>query len=167
VHARLGIAAENSGRLVTQVRNRAAKLAEELRRELILGDGPPGTGCPVIASVTGADLVVVVTEPTVSGVHDMERVLRLAAHFRIPAAIVINKADLNADQAQRIEEIAQVHGSRVIGRIPFDRAVNDALMAGKTPVEHGNGPASQAVREVWRVLREHLSGIHMAERRTS
>ncbi len=157
VHARLGIAEENSGRLVTQVRNRAAELATELRQALILGDGPPGTGCPVIASVSGTDLVVIVTEPTVSGVHDMERVLRLTRHFGVPAVVVINKADLNPDQARRIEAIAATHGSRVIGRIPFDRRVNDALMAGKILVEHGTGPAEAAVREVWRRLQEVLS----------
>jgi len=156
VHARLGIAEENSGRLVTQVRSRAQQLAAELKRELILGDGPPGTGCPVIASVSGTDLVVIVTEPTVSGVHDMERVMKLSAHFGVPAVVVINKADLNHDQASRIEEIAARYGSRVVGRIPFDREVNDALMAGKTVVEYGDGAASQAIRAVWEQLRAAL-----------
>jgi MinD superfamily P-loop ATPase len=156
-HARLGIAEENSGRLVTRVRNRAGDLAGELKQELILGDGPPGTGCPVIASVSGTDLVVVVTEPTVSGVHDMERVMKLAAHFRVPAVVVINKADLNEEQAQRIERIAREHGSSVIGRIPFDRAVNDALMAGKTVIEYGKGTVVQAIREVWDRLQETLT----------
>ncbi len=157
IHAALGIAEENSGRLVAQVRTRAAQIAEELKRGLIIGDGPPGTGCPVIASVSGTDLVVIVTEPTVSGVHDMERVMKLAAHFCVPAAVVINKADLNEAQAQRIEVIAQAHRSRVIGRIPFDRAVNDALMAGKTVIDYQQtGPAAQAIREIWRRIREVL-----------
>ncbi|MGI6495090.1 MAG: P-loop NTPase [Kiritimatiellia bacterium] len=155
-HARLGIAEENSGRLVARVRERAAELADELHLPLILGDGPPGTGCPVIASVTGTDLVVIVTEPTVSGVHDMERVLKLTRHFGVPAVIVINKADLNAGQAQRIETIASQAGSRVIGRIPFDKEVNDALMAGKTVIEFGNGKASQAIREIWRQIQATL-----------
>jgi MinD superfamily P-loop ATPase len=157
-HARLGIAEENSGRLVTQVRNRAGQLADELKKELILGDGPPGTGCPVIASVSGTDMVVIVTEPTVSGVHDMERVMKLAAHFGVPAVVVINKADLNSEQARRIEDIAKAHGSRVIGRIPFDRVVNDALMAGKTVIEYGNGNAEEAIRAVWKELQETLAG---------
>lgn len=152
VHARLGIAEENSGKLVSQVRNRAAQLVGELKQETILGDGPPGTGCPVIASVSGTDLVVIVTEPTVSGVHDMERVMQLASHFGVPTAIVINKADLNARQAGRIEAIARNHGSRVIGRIPFDRTVNDALMAGKTVIEYGDSDAARAVREVWQEI---------------
>ena len=156
VHAKLGIAQENSGRLVTQVRNRAAELARDLKAEHILGDGPPGTGCPVIASVSGADLVVIVTEPTVSGVHDMERVLRLAAHFGIPARIVINKADLNSEQAREIARIAAAGGARVIAQIPFDPSVNDALMAGKTVVEYGSGPATQAMHQVWQALKREL-----------
>jgi MinD superfamily P-loop ATPase len=156
VHARLGIAEENSGRLVTQVRNRAAQLAKELKQELILGDGPPGTGCPVIASVSGTDLVMIVTEPTVSGVHDMERVIKLSAHFGVPTVVVINKADLNTEQAARIEDIANAHGSRVIGRIPFDRVVNDALMAGKTVIEYGEGKATEAMRAIWAALQSAL-----------
>ena len=156
VHARLGIAEENSGRLVSQVRTRAAQLAEELHQERILGDGPPGTGCPVIASVSGTDLVVIVTEPTVSGVHDMERVMKLAAHFNVQAVVVINKADLNSEQARRIEEIAAAHGSRVIGRIPFDRGVNDALMAGKTVIAFGESAAATAIRDVWKNLQKAL-----------
>ena len=150
IHARLGIAEENSGRLVTQVRNRAAQLTDELCLERILGDGPPGTGCPVIASVSGTDLALIVTEPTVSGVHDMERVLQLAAHFRVPALIIINKADLNAEQTERIVRIAEKHKSRVIGRIPFDRSVNDALMAGKTVIDYGASTAAEAIRDIWK-----------------
>jgi MinD superfamily P-loop ATPase len=155
-HARLGIAEENSGRLVTQVRNVAAKLARELKKTAILGDGPPGTGCPVIASVSGADRVLIVTEPTVSGVHDMERVLLLTAHFGIPAQIVINKADLNTDQAARIETIAQEMGAEVIARVPFDRNVHDALMAGKTVVEHGKGPARDAMIQLAEKLKKQF-----------
>lgn len=155
-HARLGIAEENSGRLVTQVRNRAAELARDLKMGLILGDGPPGTGCPVIASVSGTDLVVIVTEPTVSGVHDMGRVMKLAEHFGVPTVVVINKADLNTEQAQHIENIAQAHGSQVIGRIPFDRVVNDSLMAGKTVIEYGKGNAEEAIRQIWAKLQTEL-----------
>ena len=156
VHARLGIAEENSGRLVTQVRNRAGELAAELRAERILGDGPPGTGCPVIASVSGCDLVLIVTEPTVSGVHDMARVLKLAAHFGVPALVIINKADINTVQAARIDEIAEQQNSRVIARIPFDRAINDALMAGKTVIHHGESTAADAIREAWKEVRSTL-----------
>jgi len=153
VHARLGIAEENSGRLVAQVRSRAAEVAREVGADFILGDGPPGTGCPVIASVSGTDLVMIVTEPTVSGVHDMERVLKLAAHFRVRAVVVINKADINPEQAQRIELIAREHQAQVIGRIPFDRTVNDSLMAGQTVVQFREGPAGAAIRALWEELR--------------
>jgi MinD superfamily P-loop ATPase len=156
-HARLGIAEENSGRLVTQVRNRAAALAEELGLDGILGDGPPGTGCPVIASVSGSDLVAVVTEPTVSGVHDMERVLDLAEHFGVPTVVIINKSDLNEEQADRIERMSVARNSRVIGRIPFDEAVNDSLMRGKRIIDYDpSSPAARAIREAWRVLRSAL-----------
>ncbi len=157
VHARLGIAEENSGRLVAQVRQQAQDLATSLHHGLILGDGPPGTGCPVIASVSGTDLVVIVTEPTVSGVHDLVRVMQLAGHFGVPTAIVINKADLNSDQARRIEEIALARGSRVVGRIPFDRTVNDALMASKSVIEYGPSLAATAIREAWQILQDILA----------
>ena len=157
VHARLGIAEENSGRLVTQVRNKAMQLADELRLEKILGDGPPGTGCPVIASLSGTDMALIVTEPTVSGAHDMERVLKLAAHFRVQAFVVINKSDLNAEQAGRIAQIAEQYKSRVIGLIPFDLNVNDALMAGKTVIEYGKGIAADAIRNIWEEVRKALN----------
>ena len=156
VHARLGIAEENSGKLVTQVRKRASELAREQGYDKILSDGPPGTGCPVIASVSGVDLVLIVTEPTVSGVHDMERVLKLSAHFGVPSLVIINKADLNAEQARKISRMAEEAGSRVIGEIPFDHNVHEALMNGKTIIEHGKGPALEAVRAVWDALRESL-----------
>lgn len=155
-HARLGIAEENSGRLVTQVRNRAAGLARELGLDRILGDGPPGTGCPVIASVSGTDLVVIVTEPTVSGVHDMERVLELAAHFGVPAVVIVNKSDINSNQAKRIADIVVTRNSSVIGFVPFDSAVHDALMAGETVIAYGESPAAQAIRSAWTVVCEVL-----------
>lgn len=158
VHARLGVAEENSGRLVTQVRNRAGDLAAELLAERILGDGPPGTGCPVIASVSGADLVVIVTEPTVSGVHDMERVLELASHFGVPTLVITNKADLNTEQAARIVEIAEQRNSRVVAHIPFDRVVNDALMAGKTVVQYAESAAAEAIRNAWVEVQAVLHG---------
>lgn len=156
VHARLGIAEENSGRLVAQVRNRAGELAAELGAARIIGDGPPGTGCPVIAAVTGSDLVLIVTEPTVSGVHDMERVLDLSKHFGVPALVIINKADLNQEQVARIEEIAKKKGSHVVARIPFDRAVNSALMAGKTVVRYGESAAADAIKDAWVKVKEVL-----------
>ncbi|MBN2412922.1 P-loop NTPase [candidate division KSB1 bacterium] len=156
VHARLGIAEENSGKLVTTVRNHAAKLARNLKLKNILADGPPGTGCPVIASVTGTDLVLIITEPTVSGVHDLERVLKLTNHFSVPAYVIINKSDLNEKQALRIETMAKEYNSQVVARIPFDRFVNEALMAGKTVIEYGKGPAFEAIKSSWDILKKNL-----------
>ncbi|MDD4537952.1 MAG: P-loop NTPase [Lentisphaeria bacterium] len=156
-HARLGIAEENSGRLVTQVRTCANGLADDLRHDLILGDGPPGTGCPVIAAVTGTDLVLIVTEPTVSGVHDLSRVLGLTKYFGVPATIMINKSDLNAEQARRIEVLAEEHHAPVIAKIPFDRTVNDALMAGKIVVDYAQCPAGDAIKDGWEKLQAILA----------
>jgi len=149
VHAELGIGEENSGKLVSDVRNSAARLTDKLKLEHILGDGPPGTGCPVIATVTGTDLILAVTEPTVSGVHDLERVLRLINHFKVKSAIIINKADLNPDMTKKIHELAESVNSKVLADIPFDRNVHDALMAGKTIIEHGKGDAYEIIKNLW------------------
>ena len=156
VHADLGIGQENSGKLVSCVRQQAARLAREMKLERILADGPPGTSCPVIASITDADLVLIVTEPTVSGVHDLSRVLDLSKHFGIPAAVIINKADLNKEQAQRIWQMAQQANAMLLGEIPFDRTVHDALMHGKTVLEYDDTcPAAVAIRTIWKRLQAH------------
>ncbi len=152
VHARLGIAEENSGKLVSAVRTNAAKLAEAEDRNLIIGDGPPGTGCPVIASVTGIDTALVITEPTVSGIHDMTRILKLIKHFNVDAMVIVNKADLNLEMVSKIKETAKEYGADVIAEIPFDRAVNDALIAGKTIIEFGKGAACHEIQKVWERL---------------
>ncbi|MFC1851530.1 P-loop NTPase [candidate division CSSED10-310 bacterium] len=156
-HARLGIGQENSGRLVAQVRHIAESLAIKWQKKYILGDGPPGTGCPVIASVSGTDLVLIVTEPTVSGVHDMIRVLELANHFHIPTKIIVNKADLNLEKSRQIEIMAKRMGSKVIAHIPFDRNVIDALKAGKTLIEYGKGPAFEEMKNLWDTIVKHLN----------
>jgi len=158
VHARLGIAEENSGKLVSQVRQHAARIATELQYPLIIADGPPGTSCPVIASITNASRVLIVTEPTVSGVHDLERVLKLCQHFGVPISVVINKADLNPEQAQCIHQMAERAHSRVIGEIPFDRNIHDALMEGKTVLEYGKGPAVDVLKQIWVKLNRELKG---------
>ena len=157
VHARLGIAEENSGRLVTLVRQEAKKLAEEGGLELILTDGPPGVGCPVIASMGGASAVLIVTEPTLSGKHDMIRVAQLAEHFRVPAMISVNKFDLNPDEAGAIEQVAGDHGVKVLERIPFDPVFTKAMVQGQTIFEYdGDCDAGRAVRAVWKGVREAL-----------
>lgn len=151
VHARLGVAAENSGKLVSTVRQEARRIAEEQNRPLVVIDGPPGIGCPVIASVTGATLVLVVTEPTVSGEHDLERVLSLARHFDIPTAVCVNKWDLNAVMTERIEEKARRAGARNVGRIRYDRAVTAAQIEARAVVET-DAPCAADVRGIWEQL---------------
>ncbi len=156
VHARLGIAEENSGKLVTMVRQEAKKLAEEKELSLILTDGLPGVGCPVIASIGGASAVLIVTEPTVSGRHDMERVAQLAAHFNVPAMMCVNKFDLNPEQTNGIEEFAKGENIHVLGRIPFDPVFIKSMVQGQTIFEYdGDSQTSQTVASVW----EHVHNI--------
>jgi MinD superfamily P-loop ATPase len=152
VHARLGVAAENSGKLVSMVRREARRIAEEENRSLIIVDSPPGIGCPVIASATGASLALVVTEPTVSGEHDLECVLSLARHFGMPAAVCVNKWDLNTEMTEQIENNARQAGARVAGRIRYDRAVTLAQMQARAVVELDACPAAADIRGLWESL---------------
>ena len=150
VHARLGIAEENSGKLVTLVRMEAKKLAEKKDLDLIITDGPPGVGCPVIASIGGATAVLIVTEPTVSGRHDMERVVQLATHFNVPAMMCVNKFDLNPEQTLGLEEYARENNVSVLGSIPFDPIFTKSMVQGKTIFEYdGDSKTGQAVKLVW------------------
>ncbi len=152
VHARLGIAAENSGRLVSLVRREARRRAELSGAELLLADGPPGIGCPVIAALAGADLAVLVTEPTVSGEHDLGRLLALAAHFQIPAAVCVNKWDINVEVAERIERASRARGGHVVGRIGYDAAIVRAQLEGRTAVE-AETPSAAEIAAVWARVR--------------
>ena len=157
VHARLGIAEENSGKLVTLVRGEARKLAEKRRVPLILTDGPPGVGCPVIASIGGASAVLIVTEPTVSGKHDMERVAQLAAHFKIPAMVCVNKFDLNPDITREIEKYADEKNIDCLGRIPFDQLFTRAMIQAQTLFEYdGQSTSGFAIREIWQRLSKKI-----------
>ncbi|MCD4708073.1 MAG: ATP-binding protein [Candidatus Sabulitectum sp.] len=149
VHARLGIAQENSGKLVSTVRREAAAKAEELKKDLIIVDGPPGIGCPVIASITGASLLVVVTEPTISGKHDMKRVLELAKHFSVPALVIVNKWDINPGMTAEIEKETLLGDAYPIGRIPYDRAFTAAQINGRTLVEETTGTAVENITTIW------------------
>lgn len=149
VHARMMAGAENSGKLVSLVRQEARKLADKQQCDLLLVDGPPGIGCPVIASITGADAVLIVTEPTLSGEHDLVRVLELAQHFKIPTMICINKWDINYEMTEQIEEKATSLGAIPVGRIPYDSAVTAAQVNGRTLIEESDLEAAQAVRQVW------------------
>jgi MinD superfamily P-loop ATPase len=152
VHARLIPGGENSGKLVSKVREVARTLAEERKADLVVVDGPPGVGCAVIASVSGASLVLVVTEPTLSGAHDMARVLELTRHFNIPTAVCVNKWDLNADMADRIESEARKSGAAIAGRVRYDRAVTAAQLRGLAVVETDAGPVGEDIRAVWEAL---------------
>jgi MinD superfamily P-loop ATPase len=155
VHARLGIAEDNSGKLVTLTRKHANELARKMNLNLILTDGPPGLACPVIASITGATGVLIVTEPTLSGHHDMDRVVDLVNHFQIPAFACINKYDLNVEMAETIEAYAQDKGVPVIGRIPFDPLFTKAMVEKQTIIEYdGNSSAAHAVKEIWERLKK-------------
>ncbi|MEA1935210.1 MAG: ATP-binding protein [Thermodesulfobacteriota bacterium] len=150
VHARLGMAEGNSGKLVTIVRNKAREIAEKENLDFIIVDGSPGIGCPVIASIAGADLVLVVTEPTLSGQHDLLRASELAAHFRIPTVICINKWDLNPDIAKQIEAEAKERGIKDVGRIRYDTAITKAQIMRTSVVEYTGGAVSEDIKQVWR-----------------
>jgi MinD superfamily P-loop ATPase len=159
VHAKLGIAADNSGKLVTQIRQAAAEVAVKQQIDLVLCDGSPGIGCPVIASLTGASLALFVVEPTVSGIHDFRRVAQLASRLDVPGLLAVNKADLNDETAIELEAMAMQHGIVPVGRIPYDREVTRAQIARKTVVEASDGPAAQAIRAVWSEVQRRLSSV--------
>jgi MinD superfamily P-loop ATPase len=163
VHASLLPGEENSGKLVALVRNQAKVLARQRQSRLILVDGAPGVGCPVISSVTGADHVVIVTEPTLSGLHDMKRALKLVRGFRIPASVVVNKADINDDVTGRIEREAEDNGASVLGRIPYDDQVIKAMVQRRSVIEQVDGPASASIRKIWeRLAANELSQVRCA-----
>jgi len=158
VHARLGIAEENSGKLVTFVRQESKRLADKKDLDLILTDGPPGVGCPVIASIGGASAVLIVAEPTLSGIHDMERVVQLANHFNVPAMLCVNKFDLNYDLTLDIEHFAKDEGMSCLGRIPFDPIFTEAMVKGQTLIEYNReSKAGHAVKEIWNALSNKLN----------
>ncbi len=149
VHARLGIAEENSGKLVTTVRNEAKRIAEEKGLGLVITDGPPGIGCPVISSLSGATLALIVTEPTLSGIHDMERVIGVCNHFSVPVLVCVNKYDINQKNTLQIESMCDDLGIEVIAKIPFDNIVTEALIQGQSVVEYSDGEVSQKIRSMW------------------
>ena len=158
VHARLGVAEENSGKLVSLVRARAKAIAEERKLNLILIDGSPGIGCPVISSITGADHVLVVTEPTLSGLHDLRRVSDLTRHFGIETQVCINKWDLNEALAAEIEAQARQHGVRVAGRVRYDQAITRAQIKKQSIVEYARDGAAADVKQLWAVVSTVVAG---------
>jgi MinD superfamily P-loop ATPase len=156
VHAKLGAAQENSGKLVTLVREKARQLAEEQHLEWVLIDGSPGIGCPVIASLSGVDVAIVVTEPTLSGLHDAERVIAVSSHFDVPVKVVVNKYDLNPEVTKMIEDYCSLHGYEILGRIPFDENVVKAMVRGQTIVEYADGSMRQNLETIWENLRDEM-----------
>jgi len=152
VHARLRAAQENSGKLVMAIRKEARDLAQEMKARLILSDGPPGIGCPAISSLSGAQMALIVTEPSLSGMHDLERVLGLCRHFSVSPLVCINKCDLSEENSRRIEDHCRDVGVEVAGRIPFDPDVNSAIVHGKPVVETSNGAASREIKTLWEAI---------------
>ncbi len=152
VHARLGIAQENSGKLVATVRQQAKHIAEEQSLDYILSDGPPGIGCPVISSLSGASLALLVTEPTLSGMHDLDRVLGVCRHFGVTALVCINKYDLNEANTQQIESNCLSQGVEIAGRVPFDNVVTKSIVQGVPIVEYSDGRVTQEIERMWHTL---------------
>ncbi|MDA8162139.1 MAG: ATP-binding protein [Desulfobacteraceae bacterium] len=152
VHAQLGIGEENSGKLVSLVKKKTREIAEAQHAGYILVDGPPGIGCPVIASLSSATLAIVVTEPTMSGLHDLKRISDLANHFKIPFCVCINKYDLNPRVSGQIGGWCRDQRAVLLGKIPFDRMVIESLVAGKPISGHDSSPAADAISDIWQRL---------------
>jgi len=157
VHARLGIAQENSGKLVALVRQQAKEIAEKQGAAYIISDGPPGIGCPVISSLSGASLALLVTEPTLSGIHDLERVIGVCRHFGVPALVCINKHDINEENSRRIEDYCREQGIEVAARIPFDNIVTEAMVKGLPVVQYSDSSVSRQIKLLWRNIAGRLA----------
>ena len=155
-HAMLMTAEEASGELVAVVRENAKKLAEKYEKELIIIDGPPGIGCPVISSITGVDLVLIVTEPTLSAIHDLERILEVANHFDVPAVVCINKYDINEERAADIEKYCRERNVKIVGKLPYDTVFTDAMIHEKSVVEFSDGKISEEIKGMWDVIKKEL-----------
>ena len=156
VHARLGIAQENSGKLVAVVRQQAKQIAEKRNLDYIISDGPPGIGCPVISSLSGASMALLVTEPTLSGMHDLERALGVCRYFGVPALVCINKYDLNEENARQIESNCLNQGVEIAGKVSFDNVVTESIVQGIPVVEYSNGKVTREIERMWRTISEML-----------
>jgi MinD superfamily P-loop ATPase len=156
-HAKLGVAEENSGRLVTLVRDKAALFTSKDGKSDAIMDGAPGTGCPVISSISGAHYALAVTEPTVSGVHDLDRVLQVIKHFGVKSGVVVNKYDLNEELTGEIRSLAKKYNSEFLGVIPYGKEVTKAQMRKLSVVEYTNSPLTDSIKEIWRRVEERFS----------
>lgn len=157
-HAHLYAGQENSGKLVTMVKQQANLWGTDHGADYIIIDGPPGIGCPVIATCAGTQMALLVVEPTVAGVHDLERILATTEHFRVPAAVLVNKFDINMQHTERIIEFCAESDVPVVGRLPFDVAVTEAMVQGLPITEADDGQVSRALVQVWDRIREGLDG---------
>jgi MinD superfamily P-loop ATPase len=155
-HAMLKTAEEASGKLVTVVRKSAKTLAQEKKKNLIIIDGPPGIGCPVIASITGVDLVLIVTEPTLSGIHDLQRIVNVSNYFNIPSIVCINKFDVNLDNSKKIEEYCKNKNIPLVGKLPYDIKMTKAMVNEKSILEYSNGYLSDEIIKMWNTIKERL-----------
>jgi MinD superfamily P-loop ATPase len=155
-HAKLGIAEENSGKLVSLIRNKKNELASAHNLYTSIIDGSPGTGCPVIASITGTDYALVITEPTVSGVHDLKRILDVIRFFNIKSGVIVNKYDLNTDKSEEIKKIAEQYGADFAGEIPYDKAFTEAQMEGMSVIEYEDSPLTAEIARIWEKIRKNV-----------
>jgi MinD superfamily P-loop ATPase len=155
-HARLGIAQENSGKLVAIVRQNAKLIAERENLDYIITDGPPGIGCPVISSLSGASLALLVTEPTLSGIHDLERVIGVCRHFGVTVLVCVNKYDLNEENTYRIESYCGNERIEVAARISFDNVITEAIVQGLPVVEYSDNKVTQQIKELWQIISAQL-----------
>ena len=155
-HAHLFAGQENSGKLVTLVKQQGRLRALDTGAELLVVDGPPGIGCPVISASAGADMALHVVEPTVSGVHDLERIMGTTDHFGVPSLVAINKADLNLARSEEIAAFCAERGVQVVGRIPYDTVVTEAMVQGQPVTAYTDGPVAEALRTVWSQIKERL-----------
>ena len=153
VHARLNIGAENSGKLVAKVKNEAKKLAEKYQKEFVLVDGSPGIGCPVISSLSGADLVVFVTEPTISAFHDLRRVYELVEQFKIQTICIINKSDLNEKISNEIQDFMRTNKISLLSSLPYDDSFTKAMIEGKTITEF-NDDIKMLLEKSWDQIKQ-------------
>ncbi len=156
-HAVLNTAEEASGKLVTAVRENAKKIAEDKEKEIIIIDGPPGIGCPVISAITGVDLVLIVTEPTLSGISDLERIMGVAEHFNIPSTVCINKFDLNEENSKKIEDFCKNKNVEIVGKLPYDTSITKALLDEKSIIDYDPGSdLSEKIRDMWNKIERKL-----------
>lgn len=157
VHAKLGIAADNSGKLVTKVREEAKDIADEERVDYLLIDASPGIGCPVVAALTGVDFVVLVTEPSYSGLHDLTRILELINKLKLKTACIINKADINIEIAGKVKEFLNNHSIPLLAELPYDKKFTEAISQGKTIVEYDNGIIREKIENAWKEIKNKVN----------